>query len=293
MNVICTFFKRLFEWMTSGLHRRWRQGAFCAGLLLLLGAVFAAILAVPAFHVYLKHTVVVWSLGGFFALLVLTTLGSLYLRRFLSVLFHGGVILILIGAWRTARSAEEFECVAYGLPVLETDDTALAFRTFSLGDETFRVGDFAQVNYPGTTKPKQWWSDLHLPDGSCKRALVNSPVRYNGWTIYQMAFGISPRGAQPIPRFFVAPRGYDVMTYENGVFPYGFFAFDYHDINGPYDYPFYDPMTYAYVHGEKSDLGVYYTGLLARRDPGVVWTFLGYGAVVLAALGFALRETLR
>lgn len=293
MTIDCSTPKLISHPCREKFYRIWRRIAFCAGMQLCVCALIGAAFSVPALHTYLKTWPVSWSIWLFFGVMALIAVGSIYLKRFISLLFHGGVLFIIIGAWLTAYHTEEYDCIAYGLPILEENNFAINMRTFAIGNETFRVGNFEQENYPNSKMPKQWRTTIHLPDGSSEIASVNNPVRYKEWTIYQMSFGTQSRGELPIPRFFAAPRGYTHMSYGDFTYHYNFFALDYHEINGPYNYPYYDPMTYAYVHGEKSDVGVYYTGLLLRRDPGVCWTFTGYGILILAALGLALRETIR
>lgn len=275
------------------LGRIWRKLAFCAGLQLCICALVGAAFSVPYLHSFLKTWPVSWAIWFFFSVMLSITLGSIYFKRILSVLFHAGVLFIIIGAWKTAYYAQEYEYIAYGIPALEENNFAKDLRTFTLDKEIFRVGDFEQENYPQSLMPKQWRTTIHLPNGEAAVASVNHPIRYKNWMIYQMSFGIQNRGPLPIPRFFSAPRGLSYMSYEGMNYPYHFFALDYHEINGPYDYPYYDPYTYAYVHGESSDAGVYYTGLLLRHDPGDLWTFAGYGILIFAALGLALRETIR
>jgi cytochrome c biogenesis protein ResB len=222
-------------------------------------------------------------------------------KRWLSALFHAGCLLVILGGWMTSRNATSFTARAYGVPlsVAETPEEEAeirALRSFRLeGDEkSIFVDTFEQENYPKSSMPKQWRSTLSLPNGDVAEASVNHPVRYDGWTIYQMGFGVAKSSqALHVPRFWAAPRGYTHMEYRGIWYPYAFFSGDYHEVNGPYNYPYYDPIEYAYVHGERENAGVYFTEFLVRRDPGVRWVFWGYGILVVAALLLAIRETRR
>jgi hypothetical protein len=277
------------------LQSFWRPLTRYAGVQLFFCALVSAAFSVPALHATLKTTPVTLMLWAFFVLLALLSFASLLLRRVLSTLFHSACLFIIIGAWLSAYHTQEVHVTAYGIPLLadETSEERIAARSFLIDEQRIFVRDFQQEYYPHHPMPKQWRTTLHLPDGRTEVTSVNHPVRYNGWTIYQMSFGIANRGERPLPRFWSAPRGYTHMNYAGVHFPYHFFALDYHEINGPRAYPYYDPVLYAHVHGEKTDAGVYYTGLLLRRDPGVPWTFTGYGLLILAALILALKETVK
>lgn len=262
--------------------RKMKGLRWLAGWSTLLLAFISAAFAFPQLHVYLSHWLIRVTVCCCFPTMALIGLWAFVRKRWVSGCFHLGFACVVFGGWWSAQFAEEREVTIYGLP-----DKAM--RTMALGQASVMVGAFQQENYPGSTTPKQWRTEILLPTGEKRVASVNQPVRFNGWTIYQMNFGVAGRIPR-MPRYFVAPRGYSHMRYDNIDYPVEMYYGDLFDVMGPHDYPFYDPDTYAWIFGEHSSL-IYYTGLLCRRDPGVPWVFCGYGLLVLGALLFALRET--
>lgn len=265
---------------TRGMqYLRWLAG----GSVFLLACI-SALFAFPQLHVWLDHWFISLMVCCCFPTMALIGVWAFCRRRWISGCFHLGFAIIVFGGWRSAQSAIEKEFLIPGLPETST-------RTFTLEDFSIVVGAFEQENYPHLSTPKQWRTTLLLPTGEHATAQVNQPVRFKGWTIYQMSFGLA--GHLPrMPKYYVAPRGYSHMRYDGIDYPLELFVDNLIDLFGPYDYPFYDPDTYAWIFGEHRT-PIYYTGLLCRKDPGVKWVFTGYGLLALGALLFALRETRR
>ena len=98
----------------------------------------------------------------------------------------------------------------------------------------------------------------------------------------------------------IALHSFDILTYDNGmpkqyvsrlVFPDGVHEIS---VNAPLrrkGWTFYQ-MSYQTQEGPYGE-PIFSTVLTLRKDPGVGFTFCGYGTLVLAAILLAIRETCR
>lgn len=165
---------------------------FCAA-----GSVFLACKGSAAAGALMHHPAALWSFGGFGVVLILFALRALFKRRWLSALFHGAAAYLIAGALMSALGGEQ-PSSGY-LPLASGDyDTRLYSQDLSekLYDLPFTVtmNRFSIATYPDSAMPKQYFSDLTLTasDGAFevrKTASVNTPIRFQGWTIYQMSYG--------------------------------------------------------------------------------------------------------
>ena len=65
-----------------------------------------------------------------------------------------------------------------------------------------RLEDFTKIDHPGTSKPKEFMSDVSKinPDGSSETSLIemNKPLRAEGYTVYQASWGTGGQPEKPI-----------------------------------------------------------------------------------------------
>ncbi len=169
-----------------------------ATLLLLLcaaGSVFLAFKGSAAAGALMHHPAALWSAGGFGVVLALLALRALVKRRWRSALFHGAAAYLIAGVLLSANGGAS----GY-IPLSAGDyDTRLYSQDMSraLCDLPFGVAmnRFSIETYPEGMH-RQYLADLTLTssDGKTelrKTASVNTPVRFQGWTLYQMSYGQS------------------------------------------------------------------------------------------------------
>lgn len=147
-------------------------------LLLSMGAVFFAF---PNTASYLRSVGINGLLLFCLGTLFITTLWSLWRRRWLSVLFHLGASLVIIGGGLTAGYAQEGQIVFTDSPYAPTE-----LRQCLVAGDRVALHSFEIVTYPDGM-PKQYITRLVFPEG-LREVSVNAPLRRKGWTYYQMSY---------------------------------------------------------------------------------------------------------
>ncbi len=136
--------------------------------------------------------------------------------------------------------------------------------------EAFRI-----ETYPNGM-PSQYISELRFNDDERHTLAVNAPLRRKGLTYYQMS--AYTRMVPAVDRYGM-PVYFKVLAFDDNL------------------QPRFDEQGRAVYYGENFEYPVEYrmefTELSVRSDPGAPITFVGYGLLVLGALGMALREERR
>lgn len=114
------------------------------------------------------------------------------LRSLSSVLFHGGMVLLIIGAGRSMNSMEGYLPLSAGDHDRNLYDQSLMTPTHLL-PFTVEMLDFTIETYDDGTH-KQYISDVRLINTESEERFrgtlwVNNPLRHTGWTLYQMSYG--------------------------------------------------------------------------------------------------------
>ncbi len=132
--------------------------------------------------------------------------------------------------------------------------------------------DFKTETYPNGM-PSQYRTTLRFNDDEVQTLAVNQPLRRKGLTYYQMS---------AYDRYVPA-----IDRMGNPVY-FKYLAMD-EELK-----PRFDAAGHPVYHGEQGEMPVEYlmrfTELSVRSDPGAPIVFVGYGVLILAALGLALRE---
>lgn len=76
---------------------------------------------------------------------------------------------------------------------------------------TIELVDFARENYPGSDEARAYHSDVIVHDGLVNwpvRIEMNAPLRYQGYTLYQASFGMTPDGRERTVLSVVRNKGW-------------------------------------------------------------------------------------
>ncbi|MGN0886374.1 MAG: cytochrome c biogenesis protein ResB [Candidatus Spyradenecus sp.] len=122
--------------------------------------------------------VMAWGLLGLFAGM---TLWALARRRWVSALFHGGALAVVVGGALTAGYAKQWEMWLVDSPYAPVMD-----RQRMIQGERVALARFEVENYPNG-QPKQYRTTLQFPEGS-REISVNKPLRRKGLVYYQMSY---------------------------------------------------------------------------------------------------------
>ncbi|HHV65463.1 MAG TPA: cytochrome c biogenesis protein ResB [Peptococcaceae bacterium] len=229
--------------------------------------------------------------------------GSILLHLSIPVIFLGGVISAFLGIRADIKIA-----------VGETKDlTGLGFPGYVMQLEDFRI------EYYDTQEPKQYVSTVVLENASGERLAgeikVNHPLKHKELKIYQHSYGWQVSGmvkyedlSQP---FQMEEGGELALNAQEGLVLKLIFIPDFDKqtaaLRSLSSFPHNPRLACALIQdtelldmkfaapGEQVILGEhqvlfvayrYYSGLIVKSDPGLLWIFCGFGLMVL---GFLLR----
>lgn len=154
---------------------------FCAAISLLCLSAWAIVFAFPQTHFLLRTPITNGVLLTFIVVLIATTIRALWLKRWISALFHLGASLVIVGGGITAGYAKEGH-----VTLIDALDAPIEYRQFMLDDERVALHSFEIATYPDGM-PQQYTSRLVFVDG-VREVSVNAPLRHKGWTYYQMSY---------------------------------------------------------------------------------------------------------
>ena len=141
--------------------------------------------------------VVAWGLLGVFAVLMVW---ALWRRRWVSALFHGGALAVVVGGALTAGYAKQWEMWLVDSPIAPVE-----YRQRMIQGERVALERFEVESYPNG-QPKQYRTTLRFPEGA-REIAVNNPLRRKGLTYYQMSYaqGQDPYG-EPVWQTMILVR---------------------------------------------------------------------------------------
>ena len=140
---------------------------------------------------------VAWGLLAVFAVL---TVWALWRRRWVSALFHGGALAVVVGGALTAGYAKQWEMWLVDSPIAPVE-----YRQRMIQGERVALARFEVESYPNG-QPKQYRTTLQFPEGA-REISVNKPLRRKGLTYYQMSYaqGQDPYG-EPVWQTMILVR---------------------------------------------------------------------------------------
>lgn len=103
------------------------------------------------------------------------------------------------------------------VPMIPRFDLNDAVYGVQMGREVFdlpftvELVDFARDNYPGSDEARAYHSDVIVHDGAVNwpvRIEMNAPLRYQGYTLYQASFGMTPDGRERTVLSVVRNKGW-------------------------------------------------------------------------------------
>lgn len=141
--------------------------------------------------------VVAWGLLVVFAGM---TISALWRRRWVSALFHGGALAVVVGGALTAGYAKQWEIWLVDSPIAPVE-----YRQRMIQGERVALERFEVESYPNG-QPKQYRTTLRFPEGA-REISVNKPLLRKGLTYYQMSYapGQDPYG-EPVWQTMILVR---------------------------------------------------------------------------------------